>query len=131
MLVSGFHSGAIGRRFPNKEARQVWQISIPVWCDWKKAILHQRNLRERISIPVWCDWKLKARKQDSMFVLFQFQYGAIHFSNVAISIARTHMPTHYLLAIPKPYGLDGYDSSMSSVRRVRADAGFGIPVWCD
>ena len=32
-------------------------ISIPVWCDWKRRRKGWYKILYRISIPVWCDWK--------------------------------------------------------------------------
>ena len=71
-----FQYGAIERRC-SQQYRTRYQISIPVWCDWKYGIISFSKSVFRISIPVWCDWKKNGSQILMKIKVFQFQYGAI------------------------------------------------------
>ena len=61
---------------PDHSAR-VAQVSIPLWCDWKKIDRINLAKVKIVSIPIWCDWKHLLEINTSLIWKFQFLYGEI------------------------------------------------------
>ncbi len=60
------------------------KVSIPIWCDYKASIRHNKSDIKTVSIPIWCDYKKVTALLQRTSSMFQFQYGAI-ISNVGFS----------------------------------------------
>ena len=122
-----------------------YEISIPVWCDWRNDCAVSKLATNLISIPVWCDWRFNSLSTcTSLFSRFQFQYGAIEGSPTARgSLSRIH------ISIPvwcdwrsratwtPPASFCNFNSSMVRLKVTgvtvlpRPAYRISIPVWCD
>ncbi len=117
------------------------EISIPVWCDWRKSIVivilaciyfNSSMVRlkvlarfcfhpiHQISIPVWCDWRCQLGVFLPELSIFQFQYGAIegtsrsfpHYLRFYFNSSMVRLKVQHVGALPRTFIIS-------------------IPVWCD
>ncbi len=72
-----FLYGAIGSILPNIPWIPEGEVSIPIWCDWKRQPRWMILNCAQVSIPIWCDWKVGYWIFRSPGNSFQFLYGAI------------------------------------------------------
>ena len=95
-------------------------VSIPIWCDWKKCTLPQYLHEILVSIPIWCDWKLFWLTGVFLFFLFQFLYGAIG--------RKPWKRRKYLLSRFNSYMVR---LEVNSQYFISIFSCVSIPIWCD
>ncbi len=98
-----------------------FNISIPVWCDWRFVICNRKTTTAVISIPVWCDWRLHKPQVWNVHHLISIPVWC-DWRRVIFTVKQLQSP----ISIPV-----WCDWRPAFPRMTSLVHNISIPVWCD